>query len=193
MNKSIILTAALIGMVSASLSAVPQFRNRNGESRTSLEDFPIQELSSAETEGLLLMREEEKMAMDVYLALAQKWDAPIFRNIAASEKQHSEKVAELLARYELSDPIDEGSSPGIYSNAELSELYRSLVGRGSESLAEALNVGAEIERLDIRDLKRLLAETDNEDISHVYSNLLNGSERHLESFSRDRGRGRRRS
>ena len=201
MNKRIVLTMVLIGTAGAVLFAAPRTGNRSGDGRVSLEDFPLQELSQAETEGLLLMREEEKLAMDVYNALAQKWDVPVFGNIAASEKTHTEKIAELLARYDLADPVRTDSVPGVYSNTELTELYSALVSRGSESLEEALKVGADVERLDIKDLKELMAETDNEDISHVYSNLLAGSERHLKAFTRNveqdrgrsRGRGRRQS
>jgi hypothetical protein len=48
----------------------------------------------------------------------------------------------------------------------------------------ALKVGAEIEDLDIKDLKLLLAETDNKDIQLVYQNLCRGSRNHMRSFNK---------
>lgn len=170
----------------------PQYRNQIDGEEICLEDLPLQELSAAEIEGLLLMREEEKLAMDLYNALAEIWDTPIFANIAASEAKHTEEVAELLERYNLTDPVNSNSVPGIYSNPELTELYKNLVARGSESWKAAMETGAAIEQLDIDDLKMLLAETDNEDITHVYTNLLAGSERHLKAFTENKGQGRRR-
>jgi hypothetical protein len=38
------------------------------------------ELTAQEYEGLLLMREEEKLARDVYLTLGEMWDMNIFFN-----------------------------------------------------------------------------------------------------------------
>jgi len=175
-----------------SVEKSPQYRNQLDGEEICLDDLPLQELSAAETEGLLLMREEEKLAMDVYNALAEKWDIPVFANIADSEAKHTDEVAELLERYDLADPVSENSIPGVYSNPELTALYESLVAQGSESVEAAMETGAAIEELDIDDLKELLAETDNEDITHVYTNLLAGSERHLESFTGNPGQGRRR-
>mgnify|MGYP002683222506 FL=1 len=50
---------------------------------------------------------------------------------------------------------------------------------------EALKIGAYIEELDIRDLKQLMKETDNEDILATYNPLLQGSENHLRAFVRN--------
>ena len=54
--------------------------------------------------------------------------------------------------------------------------------QGSKSVADALKVGAAIEEIDIRDLQKRLAETDNADIERVYNSLLAGSENHLRAF-----------
>jgi hypothetical protein len=40
------------------------------------------DLSEAEAEGLSFMREEEKLARDVYLMLYEQWGIRIFQNIA---------------------------------------------------------------------------------------------------------------
>ncbi|MEA1940422.1 MAG: DUF2202 domain-containing protein, partial [Candidatus Caldatribacteriota bacterium] len=62
-------------------------------------------LDETEKEGLLLMREEEKLARDVYLNLYEKWNLKTFYNIAQSEKTHMEAIKTLLDRYDIKDPV----------------------------------------------------------------------------------------
>ena len=139
------------------------------------------ELNAAEIEGLTHMREEEKLARDVYLALYEIWGVPIFQNIAGSEQAHMDSVLMLLEQYELTDPAA-GMGIGEFTNPDFQKLYEDLVEQGSVSQADALIVGATIEDLDIFDLVELLAQTENEYIIQVYSNLLAGSENHLRAF-----------
>jgi hypothetical protein len=138
-------------------------------------------LSSEEAEGLLFMREEEKLARDVYLALSTKWDIPVFQNIAASEQVHMDAIEELLVRYSLPDPAL--AEPGLFTNLDLQALYNDLVTQGSLSMANALKVGGAVEEIDIIDLQAHLFQTDNADIQYVYENLLKGSQNHLRAFS----------
>ncbi len=139
-------------------------------------------LTPSEREGILLMREEEKLAHDVYGFFANQYNIPIFGNIAKSETVHQKMVIELMSRYEIEDPsFDE---EGKFHNEELQELYDKLTAQGA-TLIEALKIGAYIEELDIRDLKQLMKETDNEDILATYNPLLQGSENHLRAFVRN--------
>ena len=139
-------------------------------------------LTPSEREGILLMREEEKLAHDVYGFFANQYNIPIFGNIAKSETVHQKLVIELMSRYEIEDPsFDE---EGKFHNEELQELYDKLTAQGT-TLIEALKIGAYIEELDIRDLKQLMKETDNEDIFATYNPLLQGSENHLRAFVRN--------
>jgi len=138
------------------------------------------ELSAAESEALLYMREEEKLAHDVYVTMYAQWSLPVFQNISQSEQAHTDAVKALLDRYGLDDPAS--SETGVFTNTDLQALYRELVARGSQSLAEALKVGAAIEEIDILDLQSRLVQTDNADIQQVFNNLLNGSYNHLRAF-----------
>jgi hypothetical protein len=138
------------------------------------------ELSSDESAALLYMREEEKLAHDVYVTLDTQWSLPIFQNISQSEQIHTDAIKTLLDHYGLTDPAS--SEIGVFTNPDLQALYSNLVTRGSQSLAEALKVGAAIEEIDILDLQTHLAETDNADIQQVYNNLMNGSYNHLRAF-----------
>ena len=148
-----------------------------------LDELPKQELSEEERDGLLLMREEEKLARDVYITLYNKWNSQVFNNISESEQRHTDMVADLLQRYDLEDPV-KSDDVGKFTNTELLKLYGDLVAQGEKSLADAFTVGATIEDLDIYDLERLIDQTDNEDIIFVYDNLHHGSENHMRAFVR---------
>jgi len=138
-------------------------------------------LSADETAGISFMREEEKLARDVYLTLYEQWGLPIFQNIANSEAAHMEVVKTLIDRYSLEDPAA-GNDIGQFSNATLQGLYDQLVAQGSQSRSEAIKVGAAIEEIDILDLEEYIAQTDKPDIQQVYQNLMRGSRNHLRSF-----------
>lgn len=138
-------------------------------------------LTEDEAAGLLFMREEEKLARDVYLALYDQWGQPIFKNIAASEQVHTDTVELLLEKYGIPDPADV-NPPGQFSDQDLQALFDQLVEIGSASLADALKIGTAVEEIDILDLEKYLAQTDSGDILQVYENLLAGSRNHLRSF-----------
>jgi len=162
----------------------------DGEGNTDVDSSALSEalnsistgtLSDAEVEGLLYMREEEKLARDVYLVLYEEWGMPIFQNIANSEQTHTDAVKTLIDRYGLEDPAA-GQDVGTFTNPELQELYDLLVETGSQSLADALRVGVAIEEIDILDLVEWIAQTNQADIVMVYENLMKGSRNHLRSF-----------
>lgn len=144
-------------------------------------DIQVQDLSVSEQENLMYMWEEEKLARDVYAALFARWNLPIFENISRSEQTHMDSVALLIERYELEQPGSDGET-GRYSDPALQALYDELVVAGESSLAEALRVGATIEDLDIADLQKGVAMSDNDDLRVVYQNLMKGSRNHIRSF-----------
>ena len=140
-------------------------------------------LSAEEIAGLYYMREEEKLAHDVYLALFDRWDAQVFDNIAQSETQHTEAVRSLILAHGLEDPAAT-TAPGVFVNADLQALYNQLVDMGQRSLVDALKVGCLVEETDIRDIeKRKALVIDEPDIVQVYDNLLCGSRNHLRAFN----------
>ena len=138
-------------------------------------------ISTEEAADLQFMREEEKLAHDVYVTLYEQWGLRVFDNISRSEQQHTDAVATLLDRYDITDPAA-GNALGNFTDADLQTLYDQLVAQGSKSVADALKVGAAIEEINIRDLQERLAATDNAAIDQVYENLLAGSENHLRAF-----------
>ncbi len=138
-------------------------------------------LSSQEIEDILHMREEEKLARDVYITLYNIHKIPIFYNISKSEQAHMNAVKSLINYYKLKDPVIDDRI-GKFSNPKFTELFNTLVERGKKSVVEALKVGAFIEDLDIRDLQEAIKRTNKSDIIMVYSNLLKGSQNHLNAF-----------
>jgi hypothetical protein len=148
--------------------------------RSELDKLSAGTLSEDEELGILFMREEEKLARDVYIALYDKWGISIFKNIGESEGTHMEAVMSLIERYGLTDSST--GVPGTFTNQELQALYDNLVEEGSKSVEDALRVGAVIEEIDIIDLEEYLSQTDKEDIKMVYENLVKGSRNHLRSF-----------
>lgn len=152
-----------------------------------IDNYPVEELSQEEINGLLLMREEEKLARDVYLTLYDIWELRIFSNIAQSEQQHMDAVLSLIEKYDLNDPV-KVDERGTFENEDLQKLYNQLIEQGSKSLEDALIVGATIEDLDIKDLQELNEVADNQDITTVYNNLEKGSRNHLRSFTKLIGR-----
>jgi len=141
--------------------------------------LPKVDLTESEKAGLIRMREEEKLAGDVYRALYQKWQLQPFRNIAGAEDTHTQAVKALLERYDLADPAA-GKAAGVFTSPELQALYTKLVADGDQSATEALKIGALIEELDIKDLQA--RKSSKPDIDLLYPNLERGSRNHLRAF-----------
>ena len=143
---------------------------------------PPDELSANEAAGLVFMREEEKLAHDVYVALYAEWGEQVFDNISQSEQSHTDAVLALLEKYEIPDPVGDNAA-GVFVNTELQALYDQLTAEGSIALVNALVVGALIEEIDIIDIQKLVDELEgNPDIVIVYENLMKGSRNHLRAF-----------
>ncbi len=191
MRKSLIgmgLIALLIGLSLGMVSAWhgspgpnPYATQSSAQTVPQLNSSYYQPLSQEEIDGILYMVEEEKLARDVYLTLYNETGLQIFSNIANSEQRHMDAVLSLIEKYNLTAP-DTLNEVGVFQNPEIQELYNQLVQMGSQSVVDALKVGALIEETDIKDLEERIAQTDNQDIKTVYSNLMAGSENHLRAF-----------
>lgn len=137
-------------------------------------------LSSTEGDTLLWMREEEKVARDVYLNLYKIWNRTVFANIAESEQAHMDGLLKKIDLFGLIDPVL--PEVGSFSNPELQALYDQLIAQGKLSYVDALIVGATIEDMDIRDISNAIAETSNLALKTTYESLLEGSKNHLRAF-----------
>ena len=142
------------------------------------------EVNQTERELLLLMREEEKFARDVYITLNNKWgnETNIFKNIGKAEQTHVDLIQDLLKRYDIPDPVTNEDEVGKFENQDLQDLYDKLINKGERSLEDALEVGAMVEDKDIKDLEDSIVQTDNEDVKVVFQGLIDGSENHMRGF-----------
>ena len=142
------------------------------------------DLSETEAEELAYMREEEKLAHDLYVQFYEIWGQRVFTNIAAAELTHTNAVLALLDRYEIPDPAS--TEPGVFNNMELQNLHDYLLAVGSSSYINALIAAAIVEEVDILDLEAYLLDVEgNDDIVMVYQNLLSGSRNHLRAYVRN--------
>jgi hypothetical protein len=185
--KKIFSIAAVLGIFSMTLANATVLKEINPRLetylQTTIDNMPQQNLSDEEINSLIKMRQEEKLARDVYLTLYDKYQVRIFLNIANAENVHMSQIKILLDKYNIDDPIQGiEDTVGEFADSEFGELYNQLVQEGNQSYEDALKVGATIEDLDIKDLDDEINSTDNDDIKFVYSNLRRGSTHHMKAF-----------
>lgn len=141
----------------------------------------VDTLSQQEKNDLIFLRQEEKLARDVYVYSYNKYGDNVFQNISNSEQTHINSVMTLLEKYNIEDPLNEDNY-GEFENADLQLLYDQLTAKSDSSLVKALEVGATIEDLDIHDIETFFANTNNADLLNTYEMLTCGSRNHLRSF-----------
>jgi hypothetical protein len=170
------------------------------------EQQDISTLDFNEATHLAFMREEEKLARDVYTKLGMLYpDSVVFGKIDDSEQRHTDAVKGALEQHGLEDP-NTNDNLGMFTDEAygeyFTEKYEYLVNKASNSELDALYVGAFIEELDMMDISQCpqeivhqdngvdddsqcgLAYTDEPDIINLYGSLLNGSESHLRGYVR---------
>ena len=96
-------------------------------------DFPKQDVSTSEEKELLYMREEEKMAHDIYSLMYDKWGSRPFYNITSAEERHMAAIKTIINKYALTDPVKD-TKIGVFTNAEINKLYTDLIEQGNKSI-----------------------------------------------------------
>lgn len=95
---ALVLTGCSTGNIEKPMGTLPQTESEYTVSTadmlspTMADTLATGDISEQERNSLIWMREEEKLAHDIYTALYQKWGKQIFSNIAASETTHTEAV-----------------------------------------------------------------------------------------------------
>ena len=138
-------------------------------------------LSSDEISDLKYLREEEKLARDIYLHSYDRYGEEVFKNISNSEQKHMDKMLKLLDDYKIEDPAS--NTVGVFKNSELQDLYNILAHQADSSLKEALIVAATIEDVDIFDIDQFIGRTSQKDIINTYEKLNCGSDNHMRAFT----------
>jgi hypothetical protein len=179
MIKQSMLALMLVGALGALALPVDAARGRGGRGNQTPVTTP---LSTVEAVDLTFMRQEEKLARDVYLQLGDLWNIAPFDNIAASEQRHMDAMLGLLQTYQLPDPVV-GMTIGEFLDPVLQQLHDDLLDLGEASAIGALQVGGLIEEVDMRDIVAAIERSQHADIDNAYLNLLCGSRNHLRAFA----------
>lgn len=180
-TKLIVTALVVTGLTAAT---VPALAAKGGTVRVPLAAATsLTELSEAEIATLKWMREEEKLARDVYIELNAFWPAQIFVNIAESEQRHFDALGEKLELYGIEDPATD--QIGVFTDPALQALHDELLALGVVSRVAALEVGVTIEETDMIDLQAAIDGTTSVPLRVTYENLLKGSEHHLASFIKE--------
>ena len=186
--KKPILTLAISLIVGLAVAAPSLAAGQNGGQNSRIQTPTLSAQDSAE---LSYMREEEKLARDTYLTLADDWYArsgnlpvvTVMQNIAQAEQKHMDQVEAKLTQYGLPDPVTDENQLGAFVNPELAALYAELLTRGQKSPLDALLVGGLIEEVDIQDLQHAMQQTQLTDLDRLYESLMCGSRNHLRAFA----------
>lgn len=150
--------------------------NTNDEQEVQSLDYNV---TNEDKQALLFMLEEEKLARDTYSFLYTKWGINQFNNIKDSEQSHMDAIINLLQAYNVPYTL---LPEGQFSVPALQDYYNLFVTNGSISSANALQIGATIEDLDIVDLEDYMNDTQNTSIISVFEKLQCGSRNHIRSF-----------
>lgn len=171
--RAAVLALLMTATISATLADNPAWAG-NGKGT----GFVV--LAEPEAGMLTFMREEEKLARDVYLDMQALWGAVVFSNIATSEQQHMDTMKKMLDKYGLPDPAL--PTIGLFTNPDLQAKHDELVASGSLSYIDGLYAGATIEEIDMIDIQHAIDITSHLDLVTAYQNLLEGSKSHLRAF-----------
>jgi hypothetical protein len=128
------------------------------------------------------MREEERMARDLYTQLAKSSGEAIFTQIATSEQRHLSAVERLMTAQGM-DADAAGATVGRYAVPELQTAYDRWLAQGRLSDQAAYKVGVTLEKQDIADLTLMTAPSGST-AARVVQALLAGSEHHLAAFTK---------
>ena len=197
MKKSFLIMVALIFFTTFAFAGGDQNQNRHdgelGEGPTqqgrianpNLDALQVTQLDVDLKKIIYSIYEEEKVARDVYITLGELYpDENTFANIQLSEQSHMDAVEKLCVKYGIEIPEGELVDVGDFSIEAMEILYDDYVERGQVSLEEALQVGIEIENIDIEDLGKTIYTKDMpKDAIRVLNNLLNASLNHFDAFT----------
>ena len=185
----LVATAAIVGLAAMPLAVSAAPYGNMGQNQTkrgwSLNAGPqyqtTTQLTAEEKATVQRLLEEEKLAGDLYSAFYTKWGNEVFNRIAASEARHETAAERLATTYGVSDTRT--TTAGTFTNTELQALYDSLLAKGMQSEAAALDVAKQFETDDIAGLKAAQEVATATRLDRVLGNLKRASEYHLNEFT----------
>lgn len=139
-------------------------------------------LSADEIEFLFAIREDEKVARDLYTSFSALYPASVqIAKIKTAEDSHIACIEAVLDYYEISYPAM--TATGVFEDAERQALYNDLVDK-SATLLETFGTMAVIEEETVLAYKSVQSEITNENISLVVANMIKASSNHLKAAVR---------
>jgi hypothetical protein len=175
MNNRMIVCALVLFWLSAATTTGTSLAAEKGHAETNAA------LGADTLEALRYIREEVKLARDLYGALSDIWELDVFENAVKSKQSLMNAVSCLLRPYGIEDPSGDA---GKFVDADLQELYSYLIDQGKVSRNNAIDVTILIEQTVMADLNDVLLQTTEEDVHKVLTLLMEASENHLHELSR---------
>ena len=195
-KKIFLIVVALVSFTTFAFAGGDQNQNRYDgamgqgfiqqvrEANPNKDALKVRQLNEEQKEVIYEIYEEEKLARDVYRTLGGVYpEENTFANIQLSEQTHMDAIRNLCVKYGIEIIVsDETGDFTIDKMIEFYDtVYQTFVEPGTGSLLEALNVGVEIENMDMYDLG-LALEDMPKDVIRVLNNLIGGSLNHLDAF-----------
>lgn len=139
-------------------------------------------LTADETEFLYAIREDEKIAHDVYAAFSALYPAAkTISKIMTAESSHISAAEAVLDYYEIEYPPL--SDTGIFEDADRQALYNDLITKGT-TLIKAYGTMALMEEETVYAYKSIQNQLTNSNLSLLLSQLIKASSNHLRATVR---------
>ena len=139
-------------------------------------------LTKEQKEMLFFIYQEEKVARDVYIALAKIYKSEhAFTLMQISEQRRVDSARDLCNTYGVETSNIDESRVGEFESTVLQIFYDACTEKGARSLFDAFKIAELIEITDIDDLEQASIGMPD-DVVSVYEDLRKGSLRRLDSF-----------
>lgn len=139
------------------------------------------DLTTDEIEFIYAVREDEKIARDLYFSFFRNFGLKTFENIGKAEDNHIKATEKLFDYYEIDYPAL--SANGKFEDASRQKLFDSLLLKGTPEL-EAFKVMALLEESNIVEYGEVLKSIVNPNIKLVIENLAKASANHFKAAIR---------
>jgi len=121
-------------------------------------------LGADEQRDLQRIREQRKLARDLYWDLAKHWGSLVLVRLGAAEQAHLNALDTLLDHYDLSDPVA-GPAVGESGDPKFHALHAQIVEVGHRSEMAASQAGLLVEEMSLSDLAAARARTRRPEIA----------------------------
>jgi hypothetical protein len=196
-KKTFLIVVALVSFTAFAFAGGDQNQNQydgeKGQGSTyqyridtpNTDTLQVRQITEEQKAIIYEIYEEEKLARDVYRTLGDMYpEENTFANIQLSEQIHMDAVRNLCDKYGIAIIVSDVT--GDFTIDKMIEFYatvhQTFVEEQTGSLLDALNVGKEIEIMDIDDLGIALVGMPK-DVVKVFNNLISGSINHLDAFT----------